>query len=125
LQLRLEMPFVAKQVRSCSLAAWHVREGDHFGFGTDLCDVLITEVEGQKGTIGPQHPVPARYRVRIRSSEAGVLASILIAEGGDVSVGDLLAMVSTDPAEPTDRLPPVGAPALRVVADPIRPGGED
>jgi pyruvate/2-oxoglutarate dehydrogenase complex dihydrolipoamide acyltransferase (E2) component len=119
------MPFVAKQVRSCSMAAWHVGEGDHFDFGTDLCDVLITEVEGKKDTIGPHYPVPARYRVRIRSSEAGILGSILIAEGRDVSVGDLLAVVSTDQAEPTDRLPPVGAPALRVIADPIRPGGED
>jgi hypothetical protein len=107
------------------MAAWHVREGDHFGFGTDLCDVLITEVERQRGLIGPRHPVPVRYRVRIRSSEAGILGSILIAEGRDVSVGDLLAVVSTDPAEPTDRLPPVGAPALRVVADPIRPGEDD
>jgi pyruvate/2-oxoglutarate dehydrogenase complex dihydrolipoamide acyltransferase (E2) component len=119
------MPFVDRIVRSCSIAAWHVREGDHFGFGTDLCDMLITEVEGRSGTIAPAEPIAVRYRVRIRSSEPGILGAILVAEGSDVSVGDLLAVVSTDPAELTDDPPPVGAPALRVVADPIRPGEDD
>jgi hypothetical protein len=108
------------------MEAWHVREGDHFGFGTDLCDVLITEVERVRGAQSdPLVAAPVRYRVRIRSWEAGILGSILIAEGREVSVGDLLAVVSTDPAEPTDRLPPVDAPALRVVADPILPGEDD
>ena len=107
------------------MSAWHVREGEQFGFGTDLCDVLITEVEDQPGTTGPQHAMPVGYRVRITTSEGGILRSIRVAEGSEVSVGDLLAVVSTDAAEPTDELPPEGAPALRVVAEPIPPGEDD
>ena len=122
MNLRLEMPFVGRIVRSCSLAAWHVREGDQFGFGADLCDVLITEVEPQSGTSAHSHPRAVHYRVRIISSEAAILSSIRVPEGSEVSVGALLAVVSTDPSERTDHTPPAGAPALRVVADPIRPG---
>ena len=78
MKLRLEMPFIAKQIRSGSVACWHLGEGDQFGFGTDLCDVLITEV----GTFDKAHsdrlvPVDVRYHVRIRSSEPGILRSIL------------------------------------------------
>jgi pyruvate/2-oxoglutarate dehydrogenase complex dihydrolipoamide acyltransferase (E2) component len=126
MKLRLEMPFVAKQIRSGSVACWHLGEGDQFGFGTDLCDVLITEVD----TFDKAHsdrlvPVDVRYHVRIRSSEPGILRSILSTVGSDVVVGDLLAMVSTNPGEVTDELSPVGAPTLRVVADMIRPGEDD
>jgi pyruvate/2-oxoglutarate dehydrogenase complex dihydrolipoamide acyltransferase (E2) component len=122
MKLRLEMPFVAKQIRSGSVACWHLGEGDQFGFGTDLCDLVIDHVD----TIRRAHPeriVPKRvsHSVRIRASESGILRSILATEGRAVSVGELLGVVSTDPAEPVDGPPPVDAPALRVVADPILP----
>jgi hypothetical protein len=108
------------------VACWHLGEGDRFGFGTDLCDLLITEVESfDKAHSDRLVPVDVRYHVRIRASEPGTLRSILATAGSDVVVGDPLAMVSTDPGEVTDELPSVGAPALRVVADMIRPGEDD
>jgi hypothetical protein len=121
MNLRLEMPFVTKQVRSGSVESWHLREGDHIDFGADLCDLLIAQVH-KLDTAHPERMVPRRvsYRVRIRASESGVLRSIRATEGSEVRVGDLLAVVSTDPGESIDLLP--DTPALRVVTDTTRAG---
>ena len=111
MQLRLEMPFVAKAMRHGTVAQWHVGEGSVIDFGSDLCDVLITEMDHRQTT------VPVSYRVRIRASEPGILRAINAVEGSLVAIGDLLGVVSTDPSEPVDAEPAVGALAMRVVAN--------
>jgi pyruvate/2-oxoglutarate dehydrogenase complex dihydrolipoamide acyltransferase (E2) component len=112
-KLRLEMPFIGRHVRWARVARWHASENDTFGFGTDLCDVLITEFSTHADPNGS-----ARFCVRITAAESGVLQSIHAAEGFRVEIGDLLGVVATDPAELDGPLPD-DALALRVVTDEI------
>jgi hypothetical protein len=123
-QLRLEMPYVAKMIRRATLLRWHVGEGSPIAFGTDLCDVHITEVDWIRRNPDRVEPMGVDYQVRITSSEPCFLRVVHTAEGAEVAIGDLLGVASTDPSEPVDTVPPTGVPAVRVVADDV-PTEED
>jgi pyruvate/2-oxoglutarate dehydrogenase complex dihydrolipoamide acyltransferase (E2) component len=112
------MPFVDKTVERGSVHRWHVGEGDPINFGTDVCDLLITEVKRLKRSErGDEVAIQrVRFLVRITAAEPATLRLIRAERGSDVSVGDLLAIVSTEPAEPVGEVPPDG-PSLRVAAE--------
>jgi len=119
-KLRFEMPFIGRQVGWATVARWHATENDAFGFGTDLCDVLITEIKVERPDQNPTAPV--RFHVRITAAESGVLRSIHATEGCRVEVGDLLGVVATDPAELDGPLPD-DALALRVTDEILEEAG--
>jgi hypothetical protein len=113
------MPFVDKSIDRGAVYRWHIGEGDPIDFGTDVCDLLITEVKRLKRSQDGDEVMSQRVRflIRITASEAATLRVIEAETGSDISVGDLLAIVSTEPAEPIGEVPPAGAPLLRVVAE--------
>jgi pyruvate/2-oxoglutarate dehydrogenase complex dihydrolipoamide acyltransferase (E2) component len=118
-KLRLEMPFVDKSVHRGAVYRWHISEGDPIHFGTDVCDLLITEIKRLRRSVSGDEIASqsVMFLVRITASEPATLRVIQAKEGSSISVGDLLAIVSTEPAEPIGEGPPLGAPLLRVVAE--------
>jgi pyruvate/2-oxoglutarate dehydrogenase complex dihydrolipoamide acyltransferase (E2) component len=126
MQLRLEFPSLPTPVSGALVARWHVSEGDRVEFGDDLVDLTITEIEhlsrprrrGNLRRAESDRRVGRRvqFDVRLTASEPGVLRHVTAAPETAVAVGDVLAILSTDPHEPVDRAS-AGAAAFRVVAN--------
>lgn len=130
--LRLEVPFLETFSHKGVVTAWHVREGAKVEFGDPICDMALSEWRALRKTKrainivklrdpnnSVQHEFETRQgrgvlNMRIVASEAAYIRRIDVPAGKSAGVGDLLALVSTDPAEPLVDVP--GAPAMRVVA---------
>jgi len=115
--LRLAMPFVHTSVEWGSVERWHVSAGDPIRFGTDVCDLVITEIKKLSRSAAGDKITSQRvmFRVRITASEPAILRQIQADRGSPVNIGDLLALVSTEPDELLELSP--ASPLLRVVAD--------
>lgn len=131
--LRLQVPFLETFSEEGSVVKWHVKEGDELQFGDPICDIALSQwmalrktkraVSLIKITGKSQGNVKHNFEKRegrgvlvmgVVASEAGYLRDVRAPEGKTVSVGDLLALVTTDPTEPVrDDLE---ASAMRVVA---------
>ncbi len=131
--LRLQVPFLETFAEEGSVVKWHVKEGDALQFGDPICDIALSQwmalrktkraVNLIKITGKSQGNVKHNFEkregrgvlvMRVVASETGYLRDVRAPEGKTVSVGDLLALVSTDSGEPlTDASE---APAMRVVA---------
>lgn len=135
--MRLEMPAADRMLKRGTVASWLKAEGDTVTYGDDLCEILAKEVTVLKRMNSPsllarfgrkgrsEHETfyrnrggsYRRYRMRMTSSDRGVLRSIAVAEGSDFSVGDTLAVFSTTADEPLVAEPPTAS--FRVVVSPL------
>jgi len=132
--LQLKVPFLETFAESGSVVKWHVQEGDALQFGDPICDIALSQwmalrktkraVNLIKITGKSQGNVKHNFEkregrgvlvMRVVASETGYLRDVRAPEGKTVSVGDLLALVSTDADEPLNDASE--APAMRVVAD--------
>lgn len=131
--LRLQVPFLETFAEEGSVLKWHVKEGDALQFGDAICDIAVSEwmalrktkraVNLIKITGKSQGNVKHNFEKRegrgllvmgVVASEPGYLRVVRAHEGEPVSVGDLLALVTTDPAEPLSD--DSESSAMRVVA---------
>lgn len=120
--LRLEVPHINRMVKGVSLIKWHKTEGEWINYGDDLFDL---EVQIEDRTIRPlaeriknltesNRPVAENLLVggetsnrpvlcaRITSSDMGILRKVYVKEGQRSSVGDSLALITTDENESFD-----------------------
>lgn len=131
--LRLQVPFLETFAEEGNVEKWHVKEGDALQFGDPICDIALSrwialrktkravnliKITG-KGPGNVKHNFEKREGrgvlvMRVVASEGGYLREVRAPEGQTVSVGDLLALVTTDPDELVND--DLAAPAMRVVA---------
>jgi hypothetical protein len=130
--LRLEVPFLETFSNQGLVTEWHVRAGDKVDFGDPICDIALSEWRALRKTKRAinivklrdeknklQHEFENRsgrgvLNLRVVASEPAIVRRIEIPVGTKAGVGDLLALVSTDPDEPIVENPE--APTMRVVA---------
>jgi len=131
--LRLVVPFLETFSDGGSVAKWHVEEGSQVDFGDPICDIALSEWIALRKTKRAVNLVKfketsgAKVRhnfekrkgrgvlvMRIVASDSGYVRAIQAPAGTRVSVGDLLALVTTDPAEAI--IEAAEAPLMRVVA---------
>jgi hypothetical protein len=152
--------FEAREIQTVQILKWHKAEGEHVGYGDDLCDLKVQELRVPKGywqvkhinylVAGkPEHMVELARReldgeqsslpgldpnaadpvtssrcdftMRMTSSDVGVVRSIYAHEGDRRKSGDVLALLSTDEAEPVDAFDPAAEQisSFRVVINQI------
>lgn len=133
--MRLVAPEAGRQATTLRIHRWYKAEGDRIAPGDDLFMALVEE--GQildvhrsaqfltrlerrlrRGTTTQTRALPVETPVRVVASEPGILARVLVAEGEEMAVGDLVALVATDP-EDAVVLPDqaADAPRFRVVSE--------
>lgn len=113
--LNLEMPFVNPIIAGGVVDAWHVAPGDSVSFGDPICDVRIEEALGITRRIMAYQMLPGRKKggerratkpvnalVNVKASDGGILRRIDVAVGEAVTVGDVMAVFSTEADEPLD-----------------------
>lgn len=136
--LKVEIPAADAAFRGGYVARWHVKEGDPIEFGDDLCDIAIDEFVAMQRTkratlLGSSNPFRKRrvkdalslregrgvVHMRLTSSESGVqLGKIMVAEGGRVAIGDLVAVLSDQGVVATPDEPSLAAAAeARIVVN--------
>ena len=76
-ELKLEQ--IAPEMEYGTVTRWLRSEGDRIGAGE-----LIVEIEAEKASHDVESPV------------AGVIESLVAAEGDELKVGDVLAVIATD-----------------------------
>lgn len=74
--MEVKLPFLAEGVDSCTVSFWHVSEGDNVEKGDDL-----VEMQTSKAVFN------------VPSPSAGTISEILVSEGDDVKVGDIICII--------------------------------
>lgn len=109
MHLKLVLPDFSKEIRSGTMARWHVEEGDPVAFGGDLFDLLVTERVKMARPGDPRAVLQAEASdprfvtratevyFRVVSADLGVLREVRVEAGTPVAVGDVVGIVSTDP----------------------------
>jgi len=128
--LKLVLPEFSKEVRSGTIARWHVVEGARVDFGADLFDLRVTERfkmarPGAANSVihmGSSEPKLVRRTTdvlfRVVSADVGTLVSVLSPLGGSVDMGDIVGVVSTDPeADGPLSTPVADLPSVRVAVN--------
>lgn len=135
---RIEVPGDGPQhLVGGQVTRWHHQEGDVISFGDDILDVAINQFMALRRTkraallARPTRRVKklkneydlrdgrGEVNMRVTSSEATLhLRRILVAEGAAVSIGEPVAIVSTDPDEAVDESIALdNLPVLRVATN--------
>jgi len=116
--LKLMLPFFDRAAERGSIAQWHKKEGDWINYGDDILDIQIEEAKvfiervdpgsilgpggdnsNQGGTVSSDR---FDWRLRLTSSDMGVLRRITAGEGSHWEIGDTLAVITTDDEESAD-----------------------
>lgn len=137
--LKLILPAVGRMFDQGTVAQWHVQEGDHVGFGDDLfdfevherikvvrslkADVITAENEEESGDPYARRAVD--MRIRVTSSDVGVMRKILAGPGYARQTGEVVALLTLEEDDPmeTESDAVAEAPALRVATNIIQEGG--
>lgn len=129
--LRLETPMLDQSLMGGQLRDWIVSEGESFGFGDVICHVefnqfaalrrtaYATKLSGKKNKSLKSNLEVREGKVSlvvaVTAADSGWVREIVAQPGADVKVGSLLAVVTTDAAEPFELEGNVGsAPVVRV-----------
>jgi pyruvate/2-oxoglutarate dehydrogenase complex dihydrolipoamide acyltransferase (E2) component len=128
------MPMINPSLLGGTVSKWHKAEGDHVGFGEDICTVALDEFAVLRRTAratllsgSKQKRLKSGLEKRqgkvwvevvLTASDQSVLEKIIKDEGESIAIGDTLAVVSTSPfyGELTHERWD-DAPAMRVVAN--------
>lgn len=133
---RLEMPFVDRMVQRGVLLRWLKAEGNPVAYGDDVCEVAVGEVtvlkkskdartlasaaRTRRSALHEGHRTRKRAGqiLRVTSSDTGVLRRIVVREQEQLAIGDLLAVLTTEPDETLEG----EAFSFRVVTSRVEPG---
>ena len=74
--MEVKLPFLAEGVDSCTVSFWQVSEGDHVEEGDDL-----VEMQTSKAVFNVPSPT------------AGIISEIVVSEGAEVKVGDVICIM--------------------------------
>ena len=133
MRFKLVMPYIDRTAKRGSITKWHKAQGDRVGYGDDLLDMKIEEIEVLRRSTTPKsilaniNPKDTyscdrwEWFVRLTSSDMGVLRRIAVREGTLLEAGDLLAVLTTDDSESLEGTDEEWADAsdFRVVVDTI------
>ena len=116
--LKLVLPFFDRAAECGSIAKWHKKEGDWVNYGDDILDIQIEEAKvfiervDPGSILGPSGPDANTsnqsdtvssdrfdWRMRLTSSDMGVLRRITKGEGDHWEIGDTLAIITTEEEE--------------------------
>ena len=116
--IRLEIPHIEPNILGGAIIRWHKQEGDWIGFGDDLFDLRIGEVNKE----GNQPYRSVNALVRVTSSDFGYLRNIQVHNNVQLPTGQLVAVLSMEEDEPLveDQNTIETAPTFRVVTNFIR-----
>lgn len=128
--LRLSMPYVGRGVEHGRLLCWHKTAGSPVASGDDLADVevKVRKMARTKSSLhlssGQSNKTGGRWEktvLRLTATEPAVLQQLFARPGQDVTIGSLLAALTTvpDTAGPLDEEAIKGAAEFRVVANPL------
>jgi pyruvate/2-oxoglutarate dehydrogenase complex dihydrolipoamide acyltransferase (E2) component len=115
--LTLQVPFIDRSVNSGRIAKWHKAEGDWVDYGDDLFDFQIEEIAWLNRIVEARNllsgfrdrgaapnrstrPWTVKFAVRVVALDTGFLRKAEVAEGQDVQVGDIIALLTTNEHEP-------------------------
>lgn len=101
----ITMPKLSDTMLEGTLIKWHKKPGDKISIGD-----VIAEVETDKATM------------EMEAFDEGVIADIVVKEGGVVKVGEPIAMLDGGAAAPKKSAPAAAAPAPKAPAAPTVPG---
>jgi pyruvate/2-oxoglutarate dehydrogenase complex dihydrolipoamide acyltransferase (E2) component len=141
MRLALQMPSVGPQLQGGRVINWSRAPGETFGFGDEICVVSIEQVvalrKTQKASILTSRRRKKKMRDEIETretsglhyqlvaSEEGVVMEHLVPVGGEMKVGDVLAVLgSGEDGNDTTTTDPASLPPIRVVANPVDPEEE-
>ena len=110
---RLVIPYVDRTVEEGIITKWHKREGEWVNYGDDVFDLQIDEIKFLNRTHSAlrifKNRITRKFSrrtrvsvVRFTASDAGYLREVYAKAGERRSVGDLLAVLSTEEGEPID-----------------------
>ena len=116
--LKFVLPFFDRAAECGSIAQWHKNEGDWINYGDDIVDIQIEKAKvfiervdpgsilgpggqgaNEGGTVSSD---TFDWRMRVTSSDMGVLRRITSANGSHWEIGDTLAIITTDEEESAD-----------------------
>ena len=97
--LSLTLPRINDYMTTAAIKTIHAAEGAALVPGSKLLDVVID----LGATITHDCPPISQYRIALR--DRAYLRKLAVASGDDVAPGAMLALFSTDPAEPLDAAP--------------------
>lgn len=116
--LKFVLPFFDRAAQCGSIAKWHKKEGDWINYGDDILDIQIEEAKlfiervdpgsilstgGHGGNEGATVSNSRfDWRMRVTSSDMGVLRRITAGEGSHWEIGDTLAFITTEEEESAD-----------------------
>lgn len=108
MHLRINMPYIDRQTESGKVFRWFRKPGDEIAIGDVVCWLVVEEInvleiprnakllskltKTKVKTTVRQAPLAIGWQVIAR--EPGVMAEILVAEGGEVTIGEPLAAVA-------------------------------
>src|SRR5437660_1280268 len=101
--VQVVMPQMGDSVTEGTILEWHKQEGDAVAVDETIVEISTDKVDAEV-------PAPA----------AGTIGEILAAEGATVTVGQVIARMTTGGAAPAAASPPADAPAA---AEPAPGGG--
>ncbi|MEA5577343.1 hypothetical protein [Anabaena sp. UHCC 0451] len=114
---KLTLPYIDKKIAGGRIIRWYKQLGDWVDYGEDLCEIQVENKKGlnrPKGAIAILSPsshqgdrfltVVASEKLKICTSDTGFLRLIAAPEKKYVTVGNLLAILTSDPDEPIDNL---------------------
>ena len=131
---KLEMPLIDPSLRGGRVVRWSKQVGDPIGFGDEICIVALDEFAALRRTARAtllagrkRKKLKSDLEVRegkvflevaLTSSDHGVLRKIIKESGDQITIGDTLAIVTSETEEDLGQeLAWAEAPALRVVAN--------
>ena len=133
---KLEMPLIDPSLRGGHVVRWTKQVGDPIGFGDEICIVALDEFAALRRTARAtllsgrkrknlKSDLEVRsgkvfLEVALTSSDHGVLRRIIKEQGDQITIGDTLAIVTSEVEEDLGQeLAWDDAPVLRVVANPL------
>ena len=136
MSVTLEMPLIDPSLRGGRVVSWTKQVGDPISFGDEICTVALDEFVAIRRTARAtllagrkRKKLKSDLEVRagkvflevaLTSSDEGVLRKIIKQEGDQITIGDTLAIVTSQAEEDLGQESRwVEAPVLRVVANPI------
>lgn len=116
--LKFVLPFFDRAAQCGSIAKWYKKEGDWINYGDDILDIQIEEAKlfiervdpgsilstgghgGNEGATVSSSRID--WRMRVTSSDMGVLRRITTGAGSHWEIGDTLAFMTTEEEESAD-----------------------
>ncbi len=114
---KLTLPYIDKRIEGGRIIRWYKQLGDWVDYGEDLCEIQVENkkhLNRPKSAIAILSPfshqgdhfltITTGEKLKICASDTGFLRLIAAPEKKYVTVGNLLAILTSDPDEPIGNL---------------------